>query len=90
MTPARQPTRARETERQLTHEERFALLISVIGANPVSPERDPRIEEGVPMSAGHTAGVPRLGRTGPCWPRHPPMLPRRLVSAHTGASQAIP
>jgi beta-glucosidase len=38
--------RARETERQMTNEERFALLISVMGANPVSPERDPRIPEG--------------------------------------------
>jgi beta-glucosidase len=53
--------RARETEQQMTDDERFSLLISVMGKNAVVPERDKRIPEGVPMSAGYTPGVPRLG-----------------------------
>src|SRR3954471_14001811 len=53
--------RARETERQLTDEERFSLLVSVMGTNPAIPVRDPRIPEDVPMSAGYVPGVPRLG-----------------------------
>lgn len=53
--------RARETEEQMTDEERFSLLISVLGSNPVNPVRDKRIPEGVPMSAGYASGVPRVG-----------------------------
>ena len=53
--------RAREVEAQLTDEERFSLLISVMGTNEVVTEMDPRIPDGVPMSAGYTPGVPRLG-----------------------------
>jgi beta-glucosidase len=53
--------RARETEEQMTDEERFSLLVSVMGANPVLPVRDERIPVGVPMSAGYVPGVPRLG-----------------------------
>jgi len=53
--------RARETEQQMTDDERFSLLISVMGAHTLNPVRDTRIPEGVPMSAGYTAGVPRLG-----------------------------
>ena len=53
--------RARETEQQMTDDERFSLLISVMGKNTVVVERDKRIPEGVPMSAGYTSGVPRLG-----------------------------
>jgi beta-glucosidase len=53
--------RARETEAQLTDDERFALIVSVMGCNEVIEERDPRIPEDVPMSAGYTPGVPRLG-----------------------------
>ena len=53
--------RARETEAQLTDDERFALIVSVMGCNEVIEERDPRIPENVPMSAGYTPGVPRLG-----------------------------
>lgn len=53
--------RARETEQQMTDDERFSLLISVMGANTLNPVRDTRLPEGVPMSAGYTAGVPRLG-----------------------------
>ena len=46
----------------MTDDERFSLLISVMGALPaLGLERDPRIPEGVTMSAGYTPGVPRLG-----------------------------
>lgn len=53
--------RARQTEQQMTDEERFSLLISVMGTNTAVPVRDKRIPESVPMSAGYTPGVPRLG-----------------------------
>jgi beta-glucosidase len=44
--------RATITERQITDEERFSLLISVIGVNPGFPVRDKRIPQGVAMSVG--------------------------------------
>jgi beta-glucosidase len=53
--------RARETEAQMTDDERFSLLVSVMGANTVNPVRDERIPEDVQMSAGYVPGVPRLG-----------------------------
>ena len=53
--------RARDIEAQLTDEERFSLLISVMGTNEVLTDKDPRIPDGVPMSAGYTPGIPRLG-----------------------------
>lgn len=75
MTPAQDQTttappndadqRARQIEAQLTDDERFDLLISVLGQVPGStaaPERDSRIPEDVKnMSAGYTPGIPRLG-----------------------------
>ncbi|RNB50038.1 beta-glucosidase [Agromyces tardus] len=45
----------------MTDDERFSLIVSVMGVNTVNPVRDPRIPEGVPMSAGYTPGIPRLG-----------------------------
>jgi beta-glucosidase len=53
--------RARDTEAQMTDEERFSLLVSVMGTNTWIRERDPRIPDGTPMSAGYVPGVPRLG-----------------------------
>ena len=54
--------RARATEAQMTDDERFSLIISLIGAVPsIGVPRDKRIPEGVNMSAGYTPGVPRLG-----------------------------
>jgi beta-glucosidase len=53
--------RARETEAQMTDEERFSLLVSFMGTNDVVGERDERIPEDVPMSAGYVPGVERLG-----------------------------
>jgi beta-glucosidase len=52
--------RAREVEEQMTDEERFSLLVSVMGVNDVVTVRDERIPEGVPMSAGYVPGVARL------------------------------
>jgi beta-glucosidase len=53
--------RARETEAQMTDDERFSLIVSIFGSMPPYVPRDPRIPEGVAMSAGYTPGVPRLG-----------------------------
>jgi beta-glucosidase len=54
--------RARETEQRMTDDERFSLIVSLIGAVPlIGVPRDPRIPEGVNMSAGYTPGIPRLG-----------------------------
>lgn len=52
--------RARATEAQMTDDERFSLLVSVMGQNPIVTVRDSRIPEGTPMSAGYVPGVPRL------------------------------
>jgi beta-glucosidase len=54
--------RAREVEEQLTDDERFSLIIGVMGQIPgFAGERDERIPEGTKMSAAYTPGVPRLG-----------------------------
>ncbi|UMG92743.1 beta-glucosidase [Nocardioides sp. TF02-7] len=57
--------RGREVEEQMTDEEKFSLIISVLGEVPGSAAagtRDPRIPDDVTnMSAGYTPGVPRLG-----------------------------
>ncbi|WP_197508572.1 beta-glucosidase [Mycobacterium sp. 1081908.1] len=53
--------RAREVEAQMTDDERFALIVGVMGAGELWPLRDDRIPAGVPMSAGYAPGVPRLG-----------------------------
>src|SRR5262245_33048791 len=53
--------RARETEQQMTDDERFALIISLIGP-AMGLSRDKRIPEDVKnTSAGYTQGIPRLG-----------------------------
>jgi beta-glucosidase len=56
--------RAIEVEQQMTDDERFSLIISLLGAIPGSSvgPRDPRIPEDLKnMSAGYTPGIPRLG-----------------------------
>jgi beta-glucosidase len=53
--------RARETEARMTDDERFSLLVSVMGINDVITARDERIPPDAPMSAGYVPGVPRLG-----------------------------
>lgn len=53
--------RAREVEARMTDDERFALLVSVMGASDMWPVRDERIPADAPMSAGYAPGVPRLG-----------------------------
>ncbi|MBV9319628.1 MAG: glycoside hydrolase family 3 protein [Mycobacterium sp.] len=45
----------------MTDDERFSLLISVMGANDLLPFRDQRIPPDVEMSAGYVPGIPRLG-----------------------------
>src|SRR5215211_3616857 len=60
MADATPDARARATEQQMTDDERFALLVSVMGVNAVIPTREPRIPEDVPMSAGYVPGVARL------------------------------
>jgi beta-glucosidase len=53
--------RARETEASMTDDERFSLLVGVMGAGEWWPLADERIPPGVAMSAGYVPGVPRLG-----------------------------
>jgi beta-glucosidase len=55
--------RACVTEARMTDDERFSLIISLIGAVPsIGVPRDARIPADVAnMSAGYTAGIPRLG-----------------------------
>jgi beta-glucosidase len=54
--------RAREVEEQLTDDERFSLIVGIMGQLfPFAPERDERIPDGTKMSAAYTPGVPRLG-----------------------------
>lgn len=61
MNPGDPDARAREVEAQMTDDERFALLVSVMGAGDMWPVRDERIPADAPMSAGYVPGVPRLG-----------------------------
>src|SRR5215467_2741641 len=54
--------RARETEHRMTDDERFSLIISLLGPVSATVHRDPRIPSDVKnMSAGYTPGIPRLG-----------------------------
>jgi beta-glucosidase len=54
--------RAREIEAAMTDEERFLLILGLLGQHPrMNPVRDERIPEGTTMSAGYTPGVARLG-----------------------------
>ena len=52
--------RARDTEMSMTDDERFSLLVGVMGAGELWPLADERIPTGVAMSAGYVPGVPRL------------------------------
>lgn len=61
MSPLDADARAREVESQMTDDERFSLLVGVMGVSDLWPMRDERIPAGVPMSAGYVPGVPRLG-----------------------------
>ncbi|MCW2658861.1 MAG: glycosyl hydrolase family protein 3 [Mycobacterium sp.] len=53
--------RAREVEARMTDDERFSLIVGVMGASELWPLKDERIPPGVPMSAGYVPGIPRLG-----------------------------
>jgi beta-glucosidase len=53
--------RARAAEAQMTDDERFSLIVSLLGPASLVP-RDPRIPADLEnVSAGYTSGVPRLG-----------------------------
>jgi hypothetical protein len=56
--------RAHETERKMTDDERFSMLISVMGTNIVNPVRDKRIPEGVPHERGLNARCDAPGGSG--------------------------
>ncbi|SPM29452.1 beta-glucosidase [Mycobacterium terramassiliense] len=45
----------------MTDDERFSLLVGVMGAGELWPVPDERIPPGVPMSAAYVPGIPRLG-----------------------------
>ncbi len=45
----------------MTDDERFSLLVGVMGSGESWPRHDDRIPPGVAMSAGYVPGVPRLG-----------------------------
>ena len=53
--------RARATETLMTDDERFSLLVGVMGASELWPLADERIPPGVSMSTGYVPGIPRLG-----------------------------
>ena len=48
--------RARAAREQMTDEERFSLLISVMGAFPFNPARDERIPRAGQSGGGYAAG----------------------------------
>src|SRR5262245_23739210 len=60
---AQADARARETEQKMTDEERFSLIISLLGPVPsLGVPRDKRIPESMKnTSAGYTPGIARLG-----------------------------
>ncbi|HEX7087778.1 MAG TPA: beta-glucosidase [Vicinamibacterales bacterium] len=54
--------RARDTEARMTDDERFALLISILGTVPGGAlPPDSRVKDVRNQSAGYTPGIPRLG-----------------------------
>jgi beta-glucosidase len=53
--------RAGDIESRMTDDERFTLLVAVMGVSELWPLPDDRIPPGVPMSAGYVPGIPRLG-----------------------------
>lgn len=53
--------RARDVESRMTDDERFTLLVAVMGMSELWPLPDDRIPPGTPMSAGYVPGIPRLG-----------------------------
>lgn len=54
-------TRARDIEAQMTDDERFSLLYSLMVRVFGKTERESRVPGDVPVVAGYVAGVPRLG-----------------------------
>lgn len=54
-------SRARDVESRLTDDERFTLLVAVMGKSDLWPLADERIPPDTPMSAGYVPGIARLG-----------------------------
>jgi beta-glucosidase len=59
--PGDPDARAREVEARMTDDERFSLIVGVMGAGELWPRHDERIPPGVPMCAGYVPGIARLG-----------------------------
>lgn len=53
--------RALATEARMSDDERFAMIVSVLGPNLLLKERDPRMPDDAPSGTGYMPGVPRLG-----------------------------
>ena len=53
--------RARDVEARMTDDERFSLVLGLMGGGEMWPLRDARIPPGVPVSAGYVPGIARLG-----------------------------
>jgi beta-glucosidase len=53
--------RARDVEARMTDDERFSLVLGLMGGGEMWPLRDDRIPRDVPVSAGYVPGVVRLG-----------------------------
>ncbi len=53
--------RARDVEARMTDDERFSLVLGLMGGGEMWPLRDERIPPGVPVSAGYVPGIARLG-----------------------------
>jgi hypothetical protein len=54
-------TRARETEQQMTDDERFDMIYSLMRVVFTTGQREPRVPADVPQLAGWSKGVKRLG-----------------------------
>jgi len=61
LEPSAAETKARDTEAQMTDDERFGLIRNLMVVNFRTMKRDERVPANIPQMAGWTPGVPRLG-----------------------------
>jgi beta-glucosidase len=61
LSPAAAEAKARQTEAQMTDDERFGLIRNLMVVNFRTRQRDDRVPADIPQLAGWTPGVPRLG-----------------------------
>ncbi|WP_186322131.1 beta-glucosidase family protein [Curtobacterium pusillum] len=59
--PTEPDERARATEAAMTDDERFAVIVNHMASGLLDLPADNRIPDNVPVGAGYTPGVPRLG-----------------------------